>query len=122
MVGTLTVKESSEIYTTNGEVTFAAATASVGDKFLNDGKTILIVKNLTAAPTTMTITGVGLDNYGDVTSPTVTMTGATSPGKWWIVGPFSTRHFNDATGYCKVTCSNVTSVTVAAVRLGDTLG
>ena len=122
MVGTLTVKESSEIYTTNGEVTFAAATASVGDEFVNDGKTILIVKNQTASQTTMTITGVGVDNYGDVTNSTVTITGTTAPGKWWIVGPFSTRHFNSTTGKCKVTWSNVTSVTVAAVRLGDTLG
>lgn len=121
-VTTLTVHTSSEAGSRIDDL-FTAATATDGDKFLNTGgDVILLVKNLTATPTTLTINGVGEDNFGQVVDGTLTVTGATAPGKFWVFGPFSTRHYNDASDYCLVNWSQVASVSVLAVKLGAVVG
>jgi hypothetical protein len=92
-----------------------------GNKFANDGNTLLIVQNTTAAAVPMTIVGVGTDNFNVVASVVVSpdLPGATTPYEWHVFGPFSTRHFNDADGNMTVLFgTGYANIQMSAFKLG----
>lgn len=81
-----------------------------GSKFLNDGKTMLLVAN-GAEATTVTIVGTPC-SHGR-TANIVFVCGAS---KSYLLGPFDKTIFNDANGFTHVTFSQVADMTCAAVR------
>ena len=93
-------------------LTFGSA-ASGGDQFLNDGKTVLIVKNGDSSAKTVTVAGQTNCNQGTKHNSVVSV----AAGAEEIIGPFNPAFFNDANGYAQVTYSAVTSVTVAVVKV-----
>lgn len=100
-----------------GAVTFTAADAANGMYFVNDGRTVLLVKNADASPHTATISSVP-DPYGRTGDiAVVTAAGATN-----AAGVLPTALFNQtgaaALGQVFVGFDAGTSVTVAAIKLG----
>lgn len=93
-------------------------TATHGNKFSNDGKTVLLVKNGSGAPITVTIyanrtvDGLTLPNL----TATVAATGDADGLDFQVIGPF-TSTFNQTDGFVWAVCSSVTSVSVGAYRL-----
>lgn len=106
--GTITVKSSG--VNTAADGTPAAASVD-GDKFLNDGETMLA---LTVGSTDCTLTVVSVPcshgRTGDLTFA------CTVDGDTYLLGPFPPSLFNDTNGYCHVTYSAVTAVKIAAIR------
>ncbi len=94
-------------------VTGAAATASTGDTFANTGHEFFHVRNGSGAPITVTFDIVATMDAQVVTDRAVTV----AAGATTIIGPFPTGIYNDTDGRVKATCSDVTTVTVAAVKL-----
>ncbi|MBC7193861.1 hypothetical protein [Marinobacter sp.] len=90
--------------------TFVAASAG-GDSFVNDGKTVLHVKNGGASEITVTVNSQQPCNYGFDHDVTV----AVPAGGERIIGPFRQDRFNNSDGQVMVSYSAVTSVTVAAI-------
>lgn len=113
---TLTVQK---VLPTGLEVAFTAATDTDGDKAADpgDGKMFFRVKNGSGAPITVTIKGGKECSFGELhDSDPITVTNAEERD----IGPFATtkdKHYIDATGFVTVICSDVTSVTIAALRL-----
>jgi hypothetical protein len=120
----LVVKESTEVGSRIDDLLAAGpATVTDGDKFLNDGKTVLLVKNTyVSTATTLTFDAAGLDNFGQYADAAYEITGTATSGSYWVLGPFSTRHFNDDDGMCTVTCSQVTGITMLPIKIGATIG
>lgn len=92
--------------------TFGAADVT-GDKFANNGRQFLVVKNGGAASTTVTINSQKKCDQGFDHDLEVSV--AASAEKW--IGPFDPNRFNDGSGDVNVAYSEVTSVTVAAVSI-----
>jgi hypothetical protein len=115
---TLTVQE---IGRTGKSVTeqMTAATATHGEKFINDGKTFVRIKNGDGSPVTATINtnrsvdGLTLPNQ----TVTIAATGNADGLDFQDIGPFPPGTFNQTDGYVWVTLSAVTSVTIGAYRL-----
>jgi hypothetical protein len=97
--------------------TYTAA-AVAGNKFYNDGRTMLIVKNGSGAPITVTITTPNSADGNTIADKTFTVA-ATTGEKWWKGDPQFYNQPDGATdaGEVYVDYSAVTTVTVAAVRL-----
>jgi hypothetical protein len=95
---------------------FAVADVA-GDSFVNNGKTLLYVKNDDASAhditlniqKSITIGGISIS----LSNPIVTVPANDEK----IIGPFSQDWFNDADGNVSVDYDAVTSVTVAALKL-----
>ncbi|WP_298272227.1 hypothetical protein [Geobacter sp.] len=84
-----------------------------GDEWTNGGRSMLHVKNGSAAAVTVTIDSVkscdqGFDHDVQVSVPA---------GSERLIGPFEPRRFNNASGRCKASYSAVASVTVAALEV-----
>ena len=92
--------------------TFAAAAAG-GDAFLNSGREYLHVKNGGASEVTITVNSQAACNQGYDHNSVVAVPAAGER----LIGPFPKARFNDAAEKVQVAYSDVTSVTVAAVRL-----
>lgn len=93
--------------------TFAPADVA-GDSFTNDGRTFLHVKNGGASSIDVTIDSVEPCNYGYDHDQVVTV----AAGEEKLIGPFSVSRYNDkTTGKVSVSYSDVTSVTVAAIKV-----
>ena len=84
-----------------------------GDSFLNDGDTVLYVKNDDSAEHTVTLEIQKSVDFGSLTNPTVTV----PAGEERIIGPFNREWFNDSDKYAHVSYDAVTSVTVAALKV-----
>lgn len=84
-----------------------------GDKFANNGRQVLIVKNGSASSVTVTVNSQKPCDQGFDHDITVDVPAS---GEKWI-GPFEPNRFNDKDGNVNVAYSAVTSVTVAAVSL-----
>lgn len=95
-----------------------APTATHGNKFYNDGRTIFRVKNGSAAPITVTFNVPGTLYGLAVTSPapTVAATGDGNGLDFQDFGPFPAI-FNQSDGYVWAVCSAVATVTVGAFRV-----
>lgn len=90
---------------------YAAAIAD-GHSFVNDGRTILHVKN-TGAQITLTIQLPGTIDGQAVADRTVTIP-ATTGDK--MLGPFRKSQYNQADGAVYVDYSSPTGVSIAAIR------
>lgn len=97
-----------------------APTETHGNKFRNDGKTLLRVKNGSEAPITVTINTPGsVDGQAlEDLVVTVAATGDEDGLDFVDIGPF-TATFNQADGYVWAVCSAVTGVLVGAYRLAN---
>ena len=95
-----------------------AATATHGNKFINDGRTVLRVKNGSGAPITATIDNPAVVD-GQAVADLVVSVAATGDGSgldYQDIGPFPPS-FNQADGYVWAVFSAVATVTVGAYRL-----
>ena len=109
-VGTLVA---STVDTDGAALSFTAATAAYGDRFLNHGQELAFVKNGSGSPITVTLHIPKVIDGASPTDPEITVAaGATAP-----IGYLRTDVYNDSDGYAKITCSSVTSVTVAVGRV-----
>jgi len=97
-------------------VGFAAASAG-GDTFINDGKTILHIKNTDTVSHTVTADRLQLSSTGRDDNETCTVPAAGER----IMGPFPTNRFNSSAGAVSLTYDAVVGVTIAAIKLGTTL-
>lgn len=88
------------------------AAAAGGDKFLNDGNTLLYIKNGGGSSINATVAAPGTPGGLTLTPPVV----AVPAGGEKILGPFDPKYFNDASGFVNLTYSGVTSVTVAVIQ------
>lgn len=95
--------------------TYASA-AGGGDTFVNDGSTVLHVKNGGGSSITVTITSTAPATVG-LAQSNVTVS-VPNAGERFI-GPFPAGAFSDANGSAAVGYSAVTTVTVAAIRLAN---
>ena len=97
-----------------GVVPSYAAAAGGGDEFVNDGNTMLHVKNGSGGAITVTVNSlVACDQGSDHDSVTSVGAGAES-----MIGPFDRTRFNDPiTGRAAITYSGVTSLTLAPIQV-----
>jgi hypothetical protein len=109
-----------QIARTGASVTkpMVAATATHGNKFVNDGRTFLRIKNAAASAVTVTITPARTIDGLALTAMTLSVaaTGDADGKDDVLVGPF-TSNFEQADGYVWATFSAVTTLTVGAFRL-----
>lgn len=93
-------------------------TATHGNKFINDGRTMLRVKNDSAGPIVVTVDNPSLMDGLAVADLTVTIkaTGDADGLDFQDIGPFPVS-FNQTDGYVWVTCATVTDMLVGAYRL-----
>src|SRR3954468_13012035 len=92
-----------------GLISSTMASASTGDKFLNDGNTFLLFINGNASSRTLTLTvqnaTVNQPGYNPITvaNTTVTLPGSGANGGVAVVGPFGHSQFGDASGMVNYT-------------------
>ena len=99
--------------TTAGLEWTTEAASALGDTFVNDGKTfILVVDEGTEAPV-VTVNSLVNCNQGFDHNVEVTVTA----GESRMIGPFPTSRFNSSTDLVTVTMDGVTDVKIAAIRL-----
>jgi hypothetical protein len=99
---------------TGAEITFAAA-AGGGDSFPNSGNTVVLLKNASGAPITVTADCPNPDNFGvsgAALDGTVSVPAAAVAYAW---GPFPAHRFNDSNGRVQLTYSGVTTFSVAVI-------
>lgn len=90
------------------------AAAAGGDEFANTGKEFLKVKNADAAGITVTLDIETAVDGAAVVDPTVSV----GAGEEKLIGPFPTRHYNNAAnGRVSFTYSAVANVTVGAFQM-----
>lgn len=90
----------------------AAATATTGDTFPNDGNTVLEVNNGSASPINVTITPTATVD-GQIPASKVIAVPATTRA---LIGPFAPSLYNDTNSLVTFVCSAVATVTVKALR------
>jgi hypothetical protein len=90
--------------------TYVAAD-SLGDSFINNGATILEVKNADTVDVTVTVDSQQLCSFGHDHNINVVV----PAGETRIIGTFNRIRFNDSDNRVNVSYSSVTSLTVAAV-------
>lgn len=97
--------------------TLAAATATTGDTFVNDGKTFIEVYNAAVASINVTIKSQVPCNLSSLHDLVVPVAGSGTASERKKIGPFEPSRFNDATGKVTVICSSATTVTIGAFSL-----
>jgi hypothetical protein len=90
----------------------AAATATTGDTFPNDGNTFLEIVNGGGSTITVTITPVRTVD-GSIPAAKVISIPTTIRA---MIGPFAPADYNDTNGLVTFICSAVTTVTAKALR------
>lgn len=93
--------------------TFAAVDAANGNAFVNDGKTVLYVKNGGVGSTNVTISTPGTVDGLAIADLVV----AVGNGVNKLIGPFPPGIYNQSDGNVNVDWSVGTSVTAAVIRL-----
>jgi len=91
-------------------ITMAAAAAG-GDKFDNTGSELVLIKNGSGSPVTLTITTPATMDGLAVTDRTV----AIPAGEMHLLGPWPTKYYNDSNGQVSLGYSAETSVEVAII-------
>jgi hypothetical protein len=97
-----------------GIIPTLTAAAAGGDSFINDGKTILHVKNGHTGSITVTVDSLKACDQGFDHNIVITL----AAGATIQIGPFPTSRFNDPGNKVVVTYSLVTALTVGVVTLG----
>lgn len=93
--------------------TFNAGTATDGDAFINDGRTMIYVLN-TGAETTLTIQTPGTVDGLAVAERTVVVAATTGKS---AIGPFPTSMYNQTDGKVYLGWSQVSGITFAVLRM-----
>lgn len=93
---------------------YAAGDLANGHEFVNDGNTMLHVKNTGGGACTVTLQTPGKVAGVDISDPTVVVP-ATTGDK--MIGPFDPTVFNQSGGLVYVDISTGTGVTLAAIKL-----
>lgn len=101
-----------QIVRTGLEQTYGAAHVD-GNKFANDGRMFLHVKNGAGAPITVTIQTPGTVDGLAVAEQIVTVTNAEER----MIGPFPPNIYNQSDGMVYVDFSSVTTITAAVLRM-----
>ena len=83
---------------TGVEADLQTVTTANGFRFLNDGRTVLYVANDAGA----LVLGFELQPTIDGVTETNVKTVTVVASEIWVMGPFPTRWYNDANGYCEV--------------------
>lgn len=109
-VETLTVQTSNR---TGAEVNIQAVTTANGFRFPNDGKTRLYVVNDAGALVLNFTIQPTLDSVA-VGTKDVTVTASET----WVVGPFPTKWYSDADGFCDVAVDADLAAGIAAISGG----
>lgn len=94
-------------------VTYAAATATVGNAFLNNGRTVLRVNNASGGDVVVSVDSLTNCNQGHDHNVSVTV----ATGTIKEIGPFPMDRFNSSSGTVTPICDVVSSVTLAAVSI-----
>lgn len=96
--------------------TLTAANSTSGQEFVNDGHTMLLVKNVSSATVS-----VSFEYQGSLDGGLITVTNpayAVGNGVTKIFGPFPGEIYNDSSGNVEIDYTGVVaSVSVAAIRL-----
>lgn len=93
--------------------TYTAPTATDGDNFANNGKSVVHVKNASGGSINVTINSVRTCNYGFDHDLVV----AVAAGAEKFIGPFPKDRFDNDSGQVNVICSAVTDVTMAVLTM-----
>jgi hypothetical protein len=96
---------------TANDLTWAAATSSLGDTFANSGRECLLVNNGGGASIDVTVDTPATADGLAIESKVI----AVGAGKIAMLGPWPKATYNDGDGLVKATCSSVSSVTLAVV-------
>ena len=97
------------------------AASGGGDTFVNDASelTLLMVRNGGGSSINVTIavvpSNVNTTSYGQLSVSSTVV--AVAAGATVVIGPFRQILYNNSSGLVSVTYSNVTSVTVAALKI-----
>ena len=95
---------------------YTAATATDGFEFINDGKTIINIKNDgTSGALTCTVDNPQPCSYGSTTIHDITVTIPQDDD--WLIGPFPTHRFNDSSGKVTISLDQFDTITACAYRL-----
>ena len=89
----------------------AYAACATGDQIVNNGRTVIYVKNGDSASHNVTVTSVAACNQGANHDLVV----AVAAGEQRIIGPFATDRFNDVNGHVGLAYSALTSMEIAVV-------
>jgi len=98
-------------------ITWTSADSVNGMSFVNDGQTVLLVKNGDAASKTVTVSGVANSRTFNIAPSKAYSVNANNSA---AAGLFQRDAFNQSTGVVHVDFSAATNVTVAAIRLSRT--
>ena len=111
----LTVQESARAA---NDLTFAAATVTTGDKWVNTGREMLLVKNDSGGSVNVTIQTPAVNDGDLAISDRVIAVGA---GEIALLGPFERGLYSNPADSYKATviCSSVTDVTLAVIKVGS---
>jgi len=90
------------------------AANALGNFWLNDGNTIMMVTNGAGVPQSVIVTSQALCSQGGLHPITVSV----PAGETWFIAGFPKSRYNDSSGYCHVTYSAVVTLTVAIFTLG----
>ena len=93
---------------------FAAATVTVGDTFVNDERCFARIKNASGGAITAAAQPTRLVD-GLLPAPRTVNVPATTGDV--LIGPFPAADYNDTNNVVTIICSAVTSVTIAIIRL-----
>ena len=100
-------------------LTLASAASGDGDKWENNGRQQILIKNDNGGSVTLTITTQVTEfvspQYGDSTKSNMTLAIATD--KIALIGPFPPQAYNDADGYCTITYSATANVEVGIFEI-----
>lgn len=107
----LAVQEANLANLANGLLSYSSADVA-GDKFLNNGNVLLLVRNLGGSAITLTVAPGGVPLAG-LTYTALAYT--IDAGDYFIVGPFGVDEVNDGAGFVNITYSGVTSVTLVPI-------
>jgi Zn-dependent protease with chaperone function len=99
--------------TTSGITPALVFADALGNQFVNNGRTMLLVENIGGAPITVTVVSQVACNQGVTHSPTLTV----ADGATVEAGPWSPARFSDSRGYVQLEYSSVTGVTVGVFSL-----
>jgi hypothetical protein len=92
-------------------LTMGAASAD-GNTFPNTGKELVVIKNASVAPITLTVDVVAKVDDMTVADRTVTL----GAGETHYLGPWPKAVYNDDNGNVKLTYSGVVTLTLAVIR------
>lgn len=89
-----------------------ATASALSDKFANNGKQYLLVKNGDTGAHVLTFSSAATVDGLAIADPTVTL----AAGETRLIGPFKPSVFNDSDGYITVASDVITSQTVLVLQ------